>query len=189
MKKAFTMLELVFVIIVVGILSTILIPHTKINPVQECAVDLLSQIRYTQHLATIDDKYNNSITWFKNRWQIRFDGNKYTIVSDNNTKVAQNPSNNNSTFTNVDLNAKYGITLTVTGTECSATSGSGIHIISFDHIGRPIVGDLNTATRAYSGANFQLVQSNDCDIVVSNGDESATINIAPETGYAQVTYD
>ena len=62
MKKAFTMLELVFVIVVVGILAAILIPRTERSPVQECAVDLLSQIRYTQHLAIIDDKYDSTTT-------------------------------------------------------------------------------------------------------------------------------
>ena len=190
MKKAFTMLELIFVIVVVGILAAILIPRTERSPVQECAVDLLSQIRYTQHLAIIDDKYDSTTTWFKNRWQIRFDGNKYTITSDNNTKAAINPSNNNSTFSNIDLNKKYGVTLTVTGKECGAATGSGVHIISFDHIGRPMAGDISAAIRAYSsGASFKLVKSNDCDILISNGNESATINIAPETGYAKITFD
>ena len=27
------------------------------------------------------------------------------------------------------------------------------------------------------------------NIVISNGDENATINIAPETGYAHITYN
>ncbi len=190
MKKAFTMLELIFVIIVIGILAVTLIPRMKRSPVQECAVDLLSQIRYTQHLAIIDDKYDsNTATWFKNRWQIRFNGNKYTITSDNNTKPATNPSNNNSTFTNIDLHAKYNITLSITGNECGTTTASGINIISFDHIGRPIIGDLNNATQAYSGTNFKLLNSDDCNIVITNGDENATINIAPETGYAHITYN
>ena len=185
------MLEFIFVIIVIGILAVTIIPRMKGSPVQECAVDLLSQIRYTQHLAIIDDKYNsNTATWFKNRWQIRFNGNKYTVTSDNNTTPATNPSDNNSTFSNIDLHAKYNITLSITGRECATTAGaSGIHIISFDHIGRPITGDLSNATQAYSRTNPKLLNSDDCNIVISNGDENATINIAPETGYTHITYN
>jgi len=73
MKKAFTMVEFIFVIVVIGVLATIIIPKTKTNPLQEAAVQVLSHIRYTQHLAMIDDKYNTSNTeWFRERWQIFF---------------------------------------------------------------------------------------------------------------------
>ncbi|MBA1433268.1 MAG: prepilin-type N-terminal cleavage/methylation domain-containing protein [Epsilonproteobacteria bacterium] len=37
MKKAFTMLELVFVIVVIGILAALILPRTKTNPVQAAA--------------------------------------------------------------------------------------------------------------------------------------------------------
>ena len=60
MKKAFTMLELVFVIVVIGILAAAIIPSTRTNPAQEAAIQLLSDIRYTQHLAMIDDKYGQN---------------------------------------------------------------------------------------------------------------------------------
>ena len=186
MKKAFTMLELVFVIVVIGILAALILPRTKTNPVQESAVDLLSKIRYTQHLALVDDKYNSTTAWYKDRWQIRFNGNAYTITSDNNTNVAADPSNADANLSNVDLHAKYGVTITVNGTECGVATGTGEHIISFDYLGRPLAGDLSVATGAYSG--LQLVQTNDCAIVVSDGTERATISIAPETGYAEITF-
>ena len=186
MKKAFTLLELVFVIVVVGILAALIIPRTKTNPVQESAVDLLSKIRYTQHLALVDDQYDSAnAAWYKNRWQIRFNGNAYSIVSDNNTNFAKDPSNVDANLTNIDLNAKYNVTISVTGTECGV--GADPHILSFDYLGRPFAGDPNGATGPYSGVS--LVQSNDCNITVSDGTESATINIAPETGYAKITFN
>ena len=118
MKKAFTMLELVFVIVAIGILAATVIPNTKTNPLQEAATQLVSHIRYTQHLAMIDDKFDsNDSNWYKKRWSIRFNSDNgsefpvgtsreaYTIfadttgVSDGNAnlnEVARNPENTSS---------------------------------------------------------------------------------------------
>ena len=110
MKKAFTMLELVFVIVVIGILAAAIIPSTRTNPLQEAAVQVLSHIRYTQHLAMMDDKYNAAdANWYKQRWQILFSSNgssgntmAYTVFSDtaggsagnpDEAEIAINPSN------------------------------------------------------------------------------------------------
>ena len=108
MKKSFTLLELVFVIVVIGILSATVIPSTKTNPLQEAATQLVSHIRYAQHLAMVDDKYmasqslseygdsttkeNHLKQWFNGRWQITFHFNStepagfreyyYSIFSD-----------------------------------------------------------------------------------------------------------
>jgi len=84
MKKSFTMIELVFVIVVIGILSTAIIPSTKTNSLQEAANQVLMHIRYTQHLAMVDDKYNlDDNRWFKQRWQMKFGTSQYT-----NQKIA-----------------------------------------------------------------------------------------------------
>ena len=76
-KRAFTMIELVFVIVVVGILAAIMIPKLNRNASREAANQILTHIRYTQHLAMQDDKYENFISnqsklWFKLRWGIAF---------------------------------------------------------------------------------------------------------------------
>jgi len=175
MKKAFTMLELIFVIVVIGILAAVILPRTKTNPVQEAAVDLLSKIRYTQHLALVDDKYDASNTsWYKNRWQIQFNGNTYTVTS-SDSGIAKDPSNRNANLS-ADLYDKYGVT--VDTTQCNNN-------ISFDYLGRPILGDPTAATGPYLGV--QLVQ-NDCNITLSANGESATITITPETGYTKITF-
>ncbi len=73
MKKAFTLLELVFVIAIVGILSVVLAPNFQRDTLQEAANQVVSHIRYTQHLAMMDNQFNsNEGTWFKSRWQIHF---------------------------------------------------------------------------------------------------------------------
>ena len=90
MKKAFTMLELVFVIVIVGILSFIAASSFQRNTLREAADQLVSHIRYTQHLAMMDDKFDpNDNDWYLGRWQIVFANNSgsgdrwaYTIFSD-----------------------------------------------------------------------------------------------------------
>lgn len=87
MKKAFTMIELVFVIVVVGILSYMVASSFTRNPLREAADQVVSHIRYTQHLAMTDDKFVPNISlsttsgfaasrevefWYKGRWQLAF---------------------------------------------------------------------------------------------------------------------
>jgi Tfp pilus assembly protein FimT len=67
------MAELIFIIIIIGILAAILIPSSQSNRLREAADQIVSHIRYTQHLAIMDDKFNlNDNYWFKERWQIQF---------------------------------------------------------------------------------------------------------------------
>ncbi len=76
MKKAFTMLELVFVIVIVGILSFIAASSFQRNTLREAADQVVSHIRYTQHLAMTDDKFDpNEAQWFMRRWTLRFQQN------------------------------------------------------------------------------------------------------------------
>jgi len=78
-NKAFTMVELVFVIVVVGILSAIFVPRMQGDRLQEAADQVISHIRYTQHLAMVDDRFDpNDNEWYKERWQIMFTRQKVT---------------------------------------------------------------------------------------------------------------
>jgi len=218
MRKAFTLLELVFVIVVIGILAALILPRTKTNPVQEAAIQVLSHIRYTQHLAMVDDKYQVSdANWYKKRWQIRFTSNggsagkeSYTIYSDNIggsagnpdiNEIAVNPSNpsqrltggwnssqlkiNESNFIGtkkLNLGMSYGIMSITLSNSCSV---NGSKSIAFDYLGRPIKGNLSSNSNSYE-ANDLI--KNDCNITLSDGTETAVIQISPETGYAKVIY-
>jgi len=91
MKKAFTLLELVFVIVIIAIIASIAIPDSRSTKLREAAIQLVSHIRYTQHLAMVDDKFEmTDNSWFKKRWQIIFQRSanftqgmfSYTIFSD-----------------------------------------------------------------------------------------------------------
>ena len=73
------MLELVMVIVVMGILAALAIPRMERDLRQEAADNLISAIRYTQHLAMMDDKTGlegNAFPrsqWQRRYWHIRFD--------------------------------------------------------------------------------------------------------------------
>jgi prepilin-type N-terminal cleavage/methylation domain-containing protein len=83
MKKAFTMIELIFVLIIIGILSIVIIPNYNTNSLQDAAVQLVTHLRYTQHLAIVNDKYNSTDSkWYKERWQLVFSSSTYTGGSD-----------------------------------------------------------------------------------------------------------
>ena len=73
MKRAFTLLELIIVIVVIGILAAVIFPRIGTDSVERAAKDILEHIRYTQHLAMVDDKYDPSDpNCYKEYWQIRF---------------------------------------------------------------------------------------------------------------------
>lgn len=101
---AFTMLELVFVIAVVGIISALALPRFDRDNLQEAADQLASHIRYAQHLAMQDDRFMDPslatpANWYKTRWQIAFHKRtqgsdyewSYTIFSDTAGANTGNP--------------------------------------------------------------------------------------------------
>ncbi|MFA6189885.1 MAG: type II secretion system protein [Sulfuricurvum sp.] len=199
MKRfAFTMLELVFVIIVIGILAVLAMPNFRGNPLQTAAEQVASHIRYTQHLAMVDDKFDpTDATWWKERWQIRFltNGatNYYDIFSDVNQggnsdeiEEAIDPltherlgSGNtlNTPNNSVNLTDNYGITA-IAGT-CII---GGTNKIGFDQLGRPYLG-------VSAGIFSNSVPVGGCTIILQHQtDGNATITIHPETGYVSVAY-
>ena len=87
MKKAFTLVELIFVIVVIGILSFALWPTKQPTQALEAARQIVAHIRYTQHLALNDDKFATHIDtdgtkqniardWYKRLWRITFSDTK-----------------------------------------------------------------------------------------------------------------
>ncbi|AVK80885.1 Tfp pilus assembly protein FimT/FimU [Campylobacter fetus] len=73
MKKAFTLIELVIVLVIVGIMAFFTVPKLNRNDLRLAADQIVSHIRYTQHLAIIDDKFNQSDPdWYKKRWIFEF---------------------------------------------------------------------------------------------------------------------
>ena len=208
MKKAFTMLELVFVIVVIGILAAAIIPSTRTNPLQEAAIQVLSHIRYTQHLAMMDDKYDaTDANWYMKRWQIEFELDVlpdndvgYTIFSDTTagsntvsdvTEMAISPSNPAKVLsggtatiatTNTAMSKKLNLSKSygITGLAFGANCNAATRL-TFDHMGRPLQGDRIDNTEAYDGND--LIQ-NVCDITLSHAEGNIIIRVEKETGYS-----
>ena len=173
--KAFTMLELVFVIVVLGILAALALPRMDRDLRQEAKDNILSAIRYTQHLALNDDKTNPfDPNWQSNLWNISFasDGSNYNITSAGSP--ALDPANGklmDGTSTgspNVLIGKKYGLD-GITGT-CTT--------VGFDNLGRPFT--------SFSGSAYAGYRATNCNIIVSfaqSGLDDLNITIATETGY------
>jgi prepilin-type N-terminal cleavage/methylation domain-containing protein len=192
MKKAFTMLELIFVIIVIGIISVVVTSSTERNMIAQASADLQSKIRYTQHLAMIDDKYNAADpNWYQNRWQIVFDTNnfRYSIQSRANGNVvyARNPMDAQAQYNDINLSTEYDITnMAIVGGSGCAVDGTGNLFIGFDHLGRPLRGNVANYG-APLPANSLLTTACTLRITETSG-ETSTITIVPETGYVSATF-
>ena len=157
------MLELIFVIVVIGILAVVIVPRMEHNPTYEAGVQLLSHIRYTQHLALVDDQYDiNDAQWYLERWQLYFPnaGQAYMIFTDTNkdgsvdanlnyttVEAAINPADSNrfligtpnGTFADVnrlsdDLNLNTQYDIATVRINGGTASIQGR--IIFDHLGR-----------------------------------------------------
>ncbi len=207
-KKAFTMLELVFVIVVLGILAALALPRLDRDIRQEAADNILSAIRYTQHLALNDDKtdpFPPNNDWQKSLWQIRFTGTttlSYTIGSNmdydtggtniDKAESAIDPFNGKYMYNNapsspqddespnIFLTKKYGINSI--SFNCPHGTTSPKHI-AFDHLGRPHRG-ITTATNNYASYN-------NADCIITFGFETSdiadlVITIVQETGHAYI---
>ena len=197
------MLELVLVIVVLGILASLAMPRLDRDLKQEAADNILSDIRYTQHLALMDYKHNfSNSNWQKSFWMIGFKCNNSSgfneyIGSDvdygggiGNIEAAIDPTNgkkmNTGVCTNVIdattsdrifLGKKFGITKIVTAGGCSA-----VQHIGFDHLGRPHVSFTESAVPEY--ASYMTTA---CSFTFTMSDnDTFAITIQPETGYAQI---
>jgi type II secretory pathway pseudopilin PulG len=194
------MIELVFVIVVIAILAAAIIPRMERNTLFEASEQLRSHIQYTQHLAMVDNVYNDTnSTWYESMWQISFrtctgDSNLgyYIIFRDENhaggankDESAKDPLtglylySDNACVTDPDnlndviLRDKYNIDDIVLDGDCF----SGNQYIAFDQLGRPHV-DVSTPYN---------VSHESCSITLVNGDDNATITIMPETGFMRTT--
>jgi prepilin-type N-terminal cleavage/methylation domain-containing protein len=202
-KKAFTMLELVLAIIVLGILASLTIPRLDRDLRQEAEVKIISAIRYTQNLALSDNKTEpKDSNWQQKLWQIKFDTTLlfYVVFSDNNkdssaqkNEATLDPANgkymyhaeNDTSFDESDespaifLEKKYGIkSIALTGDPLCA----GKDHIAFDAWGRPH-SDIGNATHVYSTylksnctVTFKFKDSNFNDLILEINAETGLVS-------------
>ena len=214
-RNAFTMLELVMVIIVLGILAALAIPRLDRDLKQEAADNILSAIRYTQHLALLDNKHKfDNPKWHQRFWHITFStctgtDRYYMIGSDDNmsnssnaffsqNEAALDPANGKPYFwtngtacgSGTDTSsASPSIFLSKKYGIDSITAGGGCSNTSANlgHIGFDHLGRPHVGFSTSTKPDYSSYMHNQCQFTFSlkNG-ESFTIKIEPETGYAYI---
>ena len=218
MKKAFTMLELVVVIVVIGIIAVAALPRINDDHIAEAADQVMSHIRYTQHLAMQDSKFDpDDNDWFRKRWSIFFssadfcdtDGDwKYTVYFDDT--LSGNPNSAREIARDpLDPNKFMSAGWSGIGTNCFGTSSKynltrnfGVTSVSLSDGCRtdPAMTVLQTISfdefgrpiANATGATFpydRLIRNGQvCTITLQTAQKQAVITISPETGYLQVAY-
>lgn len=211
-RAAFTLLELVFVIIVLGILAALAIPRMDRDLNQEAADHVLASIRYTQHLAINDFKHDfSSNLWHRRFWRIVFStcngGDKYYMIgSDDDMSGSVNATftqqeaaidpisgkpifweNTNTCATGGDGTVSEDIFLTYRYGITNVTSSGGClnatHI-AFDHLGRPHHGAAFSNSTA---ADYSSYLSQQCTFTFTMRDGTTfDIHVEPETGYTWI---
>ena len=213
-RPAFTMIELVFVIVVLGILASLAMPRLDRDLSQEAADSILSDIRYTQHLALMDDMHEfDDPKWQQKFWRIVFStcdsGKKhyYMIGSDTNkgsannalfaqTEAAIDPVNSKPMFGNPALcNTDGGPAVS---DRMFITRKYGIKTVLFtggcngtvngsggDHLGFDHLGRPHHGFSTSTIPDYASYMTTTCVMTFTlTNGKTFKINIEPETGYA-----
>lgn len=159
MKKSFSILEIILVLLLLAILYTSFIPKFNKSKIDEVSNRLVLYLKQTRYLSLLDNKYDDeNDLWFKKRWTLKFlrcresvGGFYYTIYSDKNnsghpgsTDSLKDPLSNKNIYSSnyceeKDENSKY-VLLTknyhITNIEVSCNETSSLGQLSFGNDGR-----------------------------------------------------
>lgn len=207
MRYAFSLLELVFVLVLIGILSIALLPSNDRDSIGEAAHNVARHIRLAQHYALMEDRaleesQNPPQGWQETMWRLTFingaAGLCYRVFADRDgggnadaDERAIDPFNGMTVWSNtcqdiatsnpdVLLWKKYGITNV--NVNCPNFNPPRQHI-AFNHFGRP------GQVKPFGGnpSTFNPIPF-DCNITLTANDgRQATITIERETGYTRAT--
>lgn len=217
MKKAFTMIELIFIIVVVGILAAVAVPQINRNSLVEAADQVAAHIRYTQQLAMNDNKFDpDDPDWFRRLWRIQFTnqgapgsaaGWRYNVYWDNGrfpgsngqpnslNSMAADPQNPNKLLTSGFARQPANTDSAKMNKKLNLGGSYDIVNVAFG----PACNQGGNATIAFDSkgrpmrqvANVPLYANliiAPCTITLTNSaNENAIITIQPETGYVNYT--
>ncbi len=201
-KKSFSLIELVFIIVIISIISVQFIPKNFKSNLNQAASKIIVHLKNTRYQAMLDNKFNHSDEfWFRERWTLKFQncqksigGLYYVVYSDSNhgghinkTETLKDPLTQKWLYSNYDciassdeskdilLTKEYG----VTEVEMSCNNTSTIGQISFGYDGQVYtkLGTKSTDTYKYAITKPCLITLYD------KSDDKVTIEIEPNTGF------
>lgn len=187
--NAFTLMEVIIVIVVAGILAVMMAPRLQRDLLREAVNQVTRHMRYTQHMAMVDDVYQaDQPKWYKAMWRISFRSKNCYVVSSNidldtnydREESVMDPLTKTLLYSNVKcipeetdsttmfLADEYDIDQILFSSSCGDN-----RFIAFDHLGRP---------------HKTLTEPNDyvthkCEITLLSGSRKGVITVLPETGY------
>ena len=210
-KSAFTLIELVFVIIVLGILASLAMGRMERDLKQEASETILSHIRLAQQLALSDNKHrsDNNARWQRAYWRFQFtncnfNGDVMPIYSIGSGKLDNGELSKLRSAIN-PINGKYlyaTCNASTIGDDVSKDIFIGKHFgvkklelkkcitpqytgqnFGFDYLGR-----LHVGIDTYGGtADFNRLATRDCNLTVTmSDDDTFSIIIENETGYSYI---
>ena len=202
------MIELVFVIVVLGILASLAMGRMDRDLKQEASETILSHIRLAQQLALRDNKHEaNNPNWYTKYWQMEYlecdNGDYIYRVGSHSTSNGSNwgidvkreaaidpidgkyiwaepvtCTSGTDTSENVLLTKKFGISNIVNSGGCS-----NIDDIGFDYLGRPYNGIALPLA-----ADFSNIMTADCNLTFTMSTDGVNdefiITIKSETGHS-----
>jgi carbamoyl-phosphate synthase large chain len=217
MKQGFSIFELILVIVIVGILTTISLPRLERDGLVEATNQVVASINYTRHLAMQDSKFGTQ-NWFKKWWSLIFNetkdycGNnqkswKYAIYYDKSEngnlnsvdEVARDLSNNGKFFSAgwagisknncmyVSNKFDLGKTFGIVDIEFSKECGNRSKSITFDDFGRPSI--VVSTIKDGSRNAYDRILHQTCTITLKTNNKKSTISIEPMSGFLSVKYE
>ena len=203
------MIELVFVIVVLGILASLAMGRMERDLKQEASETILSHIRLAQQLALNDNKHrsDNNARWQNAYWKVEFrqclnSDWSYRVGSDSGlsggtnslaqTEAAINPVDGKYLWTtdcqNLENNESASVQLTKKFAIQNIAGSNGCNQnVSFDYLGRP-----HRSTDYGNIPDFRNILTQDCNFTFTmstdqdndGNPDSFVITIEKETGHA-----
>ncbi len=199
MKKSFSLIELIFTIVLISFIASQTTFKTKNTDLQQAADKIKLYLNYTRYIAHIDNKYdiNDDDEWKKKLWTLKFQncsssigGLYFVVYSDTSGGTAhfkkseclKDPLTNRYLYSNTDCEAssdesKY-ILLTkeygVEKVEVSCNTNSSLGQISFGYDGNIYSNLGDNPTKITQKCYINLFDKNNKKI---------TLTVEPNTGY------
>jgi len=202
LKKSFSYIELIFILVIIAIISAQFIPKNLNNNLDQAASKIIIHLKHTKYQAMIDNRFNhNDAFWFRERWTLKFQncsknigGLYYVVYSDKNhgghinkSETLKDPLTQKWLYSNYDCDASFNeskdILLTkeygVTKVDVSCNRTSTIGQISFGYDGKVYT---KLGTKSNDAFNNELKEQ--CIITLyDKSNNNVSILIEPNTGY------